>query len=149
MSCNPCKCKELIVRKKNCTITEYEPVNSIPQCNNLPLIGVTLQSDFKFNSHVRKKLVKANRCLHVLRTLRKEQYTQTEIDHLFISLVLPNFTYGLPVYGASVSDFNIIQDFLDRCRKRRFISYPISIHELLDKQDRRLFKKINSKKSPA
>ena len=42
--------------------------------------------------------------------------------HLFTSLVLPNFIYGLPVYGGSEPDLNIIQNFLDRCRKRRFTS---------------------------
>ena len=36
--------------------------------------------------------------LHVLRTLRKEHYSQAEIDQLFISVVLPNFSYALSVY---------------------------------------------------
>ena len=53
----------------------------------------------------------ANKCLHVLRTLRKEQYSQAQIDYLFTSLVLPNFIYGLPVYGASAPDLNIVQNF--------------------------------------
>ena len=84
-------------------------------------------SDGKFNEHVRTKLVKANKCLHVLRTLRKEHYSQAEIDHLFISIVLPNFSYALSVYGASESDLTVIQNFLDRCHKRRFISFPVFI----------------------
>ena len=50
--------------------------------------------------------------------------------HLFTSLVLPNFVYGLPVYGASEPDLDIIQNFLDRCHKCLFISYPISIKDL-------------------
>ena len=91
MICNPSKCKELVVRKKN-NNTRYEQIYNIPQCNSMSLLGVTLQSNCKFSEHVRLKLVKANRCLHVLRSLRKEQYSQVEIDHLFKSLVLPNFT---------------------------------------------------------
>ena len=63
---------------------------------------------------------------------------------LFTSLVLPNFVYGLPVYGASEPDINIIQNFLDRCHKRRFISYPVSIKDLLKKQDCKIFKKVTS-----
>ena len=51
---------------------------------------------------------------------------------LFTSLVLLNFIYGLPVYGASEPDLNIIQNFLHRCHKRRFISYPVSIKDLLE-----------------
>ena len=90
------------------------------------------------------KLIKANKCIHVLRTLRKEKYSQAEIDHLITVLVSPNFIYGLPVYGASEPDLNIIQNVLDRCHKRRFISYPVSIKDLLKNQDRKIFKKVTS-----
>ena len=58
------------------------------------------------------KLVKGNRRLHVLRSLRKEQYSQLEIEHLFKSLVLPNFTYCLSVYEVSGSHLNIIKLFV-------------------------------------
>lgn len=107
MICNPCKCKELIVRKnlKN-NNTQYEHICDIPWCNSLSLLGVTLQGNCKFNEHVRLKLVEANRCLHVLRSLRKEQFSQVEIDHLFKSLVMPKFTYCLSEYGASESELN-------------------------------------------
>ena len=85
MVCNPSKCKELVVRKKNHNVL-YSPINNIPQCNSFVLLGVTLQSDGKFNEHVRTKLVKANKCLHVLQTLRKERYSQAEIDHFLYLL---------------------------------------------------------------
>ena len=75
MSCNPSKCKELVIKKKSNKDT-YNPVNCISQHNDLCLLGVTLQSDCKFSSHVKVKLIKANKCLHILRTLRKEQYDQ-------------------------------------------------------------------------
>ena len=126
MVCNPSKCKELVVRKKNHNVL-YSPINNIPQCNSFVLLGVILRSNGKFNEHVRTKLVKANKCLHVLRTLRKEHYSQAEIDHLFISIVLPNFSYALSVYGASESDLTVIQNVLDRYHKRRFISFPVFI----------------------
>ena len=48
-------------------------------------------------SQVREKLVKANKSLHVVRTLRKEDYHQHELDHLFQTIVMPNFNYGLSV----------------------------------------------------
>ena len=59
MSCNPSKCKELVIRKKSNKDT-YNPVNCIPQHSELCLLGVTLQSDCKFSSHVKVKLAKAN-----------------------------------------------------------------------------------------
>ena len=144
ISCNLSKCKELIVRKKN-NNAQYQPISrNIPQCSNLILLVVTLQRNCKFSAHVRLKLNKANKCLHILRTLSKEQYSQKEIDHLFMYLVLPNFTYGLPVYGVSESDLTSIQNFLDRCYKRHFYSYPILINDLLNKQNCKIFKKTFS-----
>ena len=34
MVCNPCKCKELVVRKKNHNVL-YSPIKNIPQYNSL------------------------------------------------------------------------------------------------------------------
>ena len=44
-----------------------------------------------FRAHVNLKLIKANKCLHVSRTLRKEEYSPAEKDHLFTVLVSPKF----------------------------------------------------------
>ena len=142
-TCLAIRTKERIFRSKG-NNSQYNPVFDISQCSSLVLLGVTIQSDCKFRAHVNLKLIKANKCLHVLRTLRKEKYSQAEIDHLFTVLVSPNFIYGLPVYGASEPDLNIIQNFLDRCHKRRFICYPVSIKDLLKNQDCKIFKKVTS-----
>ena len=82
ISCNPKKCEELIFRSKG-NNSQYNPVFDISQCSSLVLLSVTIQSDCKFRAHVNLKLIKANKCLHVLRTLRKEKSSPVEIDHLF------------------------------------------------------------------
>ena len=82
------------------------------------------------------RLIKENKCLFG----RKEGFSQGEVDHLLSSLVLPNFTYGLPVYGAIDSDLTVIQNFMDRCFKREYISKRIDIRELLEKADKKIFK---------
>lgn len=116
----------------------------IPQCNSLSLLGITFQRDCKFSEHVKLKLTNANRCLYVLRTLRRERYTQKEIDLLFKSIILPNITYGLSVYGASEPDLKIVQRFLDRCYKRRYTSQSFSIYELLKKHDLRICNRVTA-----
>ena len=77
MLCNPSKCKELIFRKKGSSGThhQYAPIKNIPQCDSLVLLGLTFQPNCKFSEHVRLKLTKANKCLHFLRTLRKELFS--------------------------------------------------------------------------
>ena len=79
----------------------------------------------------------------MLRVCRKEHYSQTEIDYLLYSIVRPNITYGLSVYGASVAKINVLQQFLDRCYKLRFISKQLNIRSLLQKQDKAIFQKNN------
>ena len=135
MLCNPSKCKELTFRKKESSGTrhQYAPINNIPQCDSLVLLGLTFQPNCKFSEHIRLKLIKANKCLHILRTLRKELFSQKKIDHLFKTLVLPILTYD--------SDLNVIQRFLDRCHKRHFTSQAVSIFNLLEQQDKSAFKR--------
>lgn len=99
MSCNPGKSKELTMRKKG-FVEELCKIHNLPQCSELKLIDVIFQYNCKHASHVREKLVKANKCLHVVRTLRQEGYNQEELDYLFQSIVMANFLYGLSVYGA-------------------------------------------------
>ena len=97
MSCNPNKCKKLVIKKKG-NSTLYPVVRNVPQHATLDSLSLTFQNDCKFSEHIKAKLCKANKCLHVLRVCRKERYSQTEIDYLFYSIVLPNITYGLSVY---------------------------------------------------
>ena len=95
MSCNPNKCKELVIKKKG-NSTFYPVVRNIPQHATLDLLGLTFQNDCKFFAHIKAKLCKANKCLHVLRVCRKEHYSQTEMGYLFYSIVLPNILFMVP-----------------------------------------------------
>ena len=142
MSSNNKKCKELVMRKKSCT-NVFTPVFSIPQTWQLSLLGLILQDSCRFDCHVHVKLIKANKWLFILRSLRKEDYSQAELDHLFSSIVLPSITYGLPVYGASDAELTAMQCFLDRCYKRKYTSKSFSIKHLLEKQDRKVFRKVS------
>jgi len=79
-----------------------------------------------------------------MRCLRKEDCSKAEVDHLFSSIVLPNITYALSVYGASESELTIVQQLLDRCFKRRQIFKKLEIGELLKVQDHRISRKVSS-----
>ena len=99
------------------------------------------------NGYIYGKVIKANKSLFVLGSLRKEGMSQEEVDHLFNAIVLPNFSYALPVYGASDSDLSVIQNFLDRCMKRKFMSKNVNIRDLLEKADKTLYKKRSNARS--
>lgn len=141
MTCNSTKCKEMIFRKKG-NLEPYSSINNIMQCNELKILGVTFQSDCRFICHIRQKLIKANKCLFVLRSLRKEGYSQKEIDYLFNSIVLPNVTYGLSIYAASSAELTTVQCFLERCFRRKYTSKYIDVYSLLENQDKQIFIKV-------
>ncbi|CAB3991556.1 Hypothetical predicted protein [Paramuricea clavata] len=142
MICNPGKCKEMTIYKQG-NQEYFSPIAMIPMCKAVKVMGVTFQCDGKFGEHVKNKLIKANKCLYILRSLRKEGYSQQEIDLLFDTLVLPNITYALSVYAASKSDLTPIEVFLKRCYKRKYTSKPVSVYKLLEKQDRTIFNRVS------
>ena len=92
MSCNPSKCKELTIKKRG-NRDLYSPIGMIPSCKEVEILGVTFRCDSKVSVHVKNKLIKASKFLHILRTLRKEEYNQSEIDLLYNTIVLPNINY--------------------------------------------------------
>ena len=144
MNLNPTKCKELIIYKRGYTAEAYSSILGIPQASEVTILGLTFQPNRKFSTHLKEKLCKGNKCLYVIRCLRKEGCSQVEVDHLFSSIVLPNITYALPVCGASESELTIAQQFLDRCFKRRYTSKKLEIGELLKVQDQRICRKVFS-----
>ena len=115
-------------------------VNNITQVSCFKVLGVTLQSNHRFNDHIKIKLPEANKCLYAIRCSRKERYQRPDVDYVFRSIVLSKLTYGLPIYTSSIPELTTIQNFLQRCFKRKYISYQIDIYNVLEV----LFKKISS-----
>ena len=127
--------------RREATRDLYSPIGMILSCKEVEILGVTFWCDSKFSVHMKNKLIKANKSLHIVRTLRKEGYNQSEIDLLFNKIVLPNVNYALSVYAASESDLTPVQCFLDRFFKRKYTctSKPVSVYDFLERQDRKKF----------
>lgn len=60
-------------------------MSGILQTSALSILGVTFQEDCRFTANVRNKLIKANICLSILRSWRKEDYTAAEVDYLSLT----------------------------------------------------------------
>ena len=70
---NDDKSKELLFVKKG-SANAVTAVETINRCSNVKILGLTFEPTSKFKIHVKDKLVKANKCLFVLRNLRKDGY---------------------------------------------------------------------------
>lgn len=82
-----------------------------------------------YSEHVCAKLIKVSKCLILLRSLWKVSVKAKLTAHLALSFY-QNFTYGLSVYGAIDSDLMVIQNFLDRCLKKKYISKRMDVQDL-------------------
>ena len=111
----------VICEGKNLFSQYFPPLAGIPRRTQVIIVGVTFQNNCRFNRHVKNKLIKANKCVHILRTLRRG-YNKSGTNNLFKTLVLPNFLYVLAIYSASESDLSTVQGILDRCFKVQFCS---------------------------
>ena len=110
----------------------------IPKCEQLTILGMTFETNCRFSSHVKIKVLAG------FRMSEKKDYNQQELHQLFVSLVLPNLTYGLSVYGASEAELTTVQAFLDRCCKLKFTLGILDIRESMKTQDHRIFKNVLS-----
>ena len=90
-------------------------------------------------------LVKANKCLYVIRTLRAEGYSEDELNYLFKSLIIGIINYGLSVYGCSYPELNTIQRFLNRCQKRKYTTELFNIYDMLESQNKNI---LNTSDTP-
>ena len=145
MACNPKKCNEMILCRK--VAHDIDPVNNITQVSCLKVLGDTLQSNHRFNEHIKEhiKLQEANKCRYVIRCLRKERYQQPDVHYVFRSIVLVKLVYSLPIYASSIPELITVQNFLQHRFKRKYISHQnIDIYDALEEVDRSLFKKISS-----
>ena len=58
------------------------------------------------------------------------------------NIVLANINHALFIYAASDSHFTPVQCFLARCFKRKYTSKPVNVYDLLERQDRKTFRKV-------
>ena len=121
-------------------------MNNVTQVSCLKVLGVTLQSNHRFNEHIKIKRQESNKCLYVITRscIEGHQCNKPDVDYVFRSIVLSKLMYGLPVYGSSIPELTKVQNFLQRCLKGKYSSYSIDIYRVLHQVNRSLFKKISS-----
>ena len=99
-----------------------------------------MANNCKYSEHVRAYLIKANKCLFVLRSLRKEVSVKAK---WITYLALQFYRVSLMVCLFMALQTQISRSYktlLDRCFKRKYTSKRMDIRELLEKADRKLFK---------
>ena len=106
MKLNPVKCMKLEV-----SFTRGPPVNipltvdnvAIESVNEAKILGVNLQSDLKWESHVRYIEKRTNSKLYMLRTLRSHGLPHHDLLTIFVAFVRPILEYAAPVWSSGLT----------------------------------------------
>ena len=119
MTINLTKTKEMVV-KGNVERPLPTITFDINQEEFLNLLGVCLHSNpTNRDKQIDALLSKAGRRIHILRVCKKPGYSLSFLQHLFHSLIIPNFTYGISVW--SVASYDKYLSKIDKFRKEQFV----------------------------
>ena len=123
----------------------------IIDCNDkLNLLGVGFEENpMNWDTQFEYLLSKASSRLYILRVCRHYKYSISSLDLLFQSLILPNFIYGIEVWGnpfyskyLSRTDKFFARAFESRCCIEQYY-----ITDILKRRDSKLWHRITTTES--
>ena len=119
MILNPKKCKELRICFLKRTV-ELQPL-VIGGCElkivqSYKALGLTIQSNLKWDKHPRSIIVKASKRLHILRILRRCGIQPVGLIKTYMVLIRSILEYSCEVLGNSITQYQSVD--LERVQKR-------------------------------
>lgn len=126
MRLNPSKCKEIIISfSRSIELPPALTINDSPleRVEYHNVLGVTIQSNLKWDIFIDRIISKASKRLHILRVLKRSGICSTELLKVYIALVRSVLEYCVPVWHTSIPAF--LSDEVEKVQKRAFrIIYP-------------------------
>ena len=119
MRLNEIKTKEMVVSfARNTVAFESILINGTPieQVDNFKILGVILQNDLKWNTHITTTIKKANKRLFLLAQLKRARIPNDDLLTLYKSFILPVVNYACEVFHSSLTQY--LADDLERVQKR-------------------------------
>jgi len=159
---HPKKCKELRIsflrkpaEENNVIIDgiEIKPVNTVK------ILGVTLQNDLKWNSHVQEVVSKAAKRLYFLTQLKRASVDAADLIRFYTACIRSVLMYACQVFHYSLPEY--LSATLERIQKRSLkiiygyeVSYKdalnlsglLSLHDTREEHCRNFFNKIITNK---
>ena len=148
---NLTKTKEIVVKGK---AKRPLPTNAfdIKEEAVLKLLGVSFHSNpTTWDKQIGSLLGKEGRGIHILRVCKKYGFSIDSLQHLFHSLIIPLFTYGISVWSVASYDkyLSKVDKFQRRAVRFGFLKEATPILSLLEASDNKLRKNVtNSAEGP-
>ncbi len=145
---NPTKCQVMnIITKKSITL---KPIicaerSSLSQASELRLLGVTLSSDMKWDSHFDNCLKRARKRIFVLSNLRRSGCCPVLMYRTYCALMRSVLSYAYPAFcNAPRRLWKKFVQFERRCFRIIGQNDFLSLEEACESSARRLFKEIDA-----
>ena len=124
MTANPAKCKALYIfpaqRKFPVVYPDLNITGTpLPVVTSCKLLGVYLDSDMSWKTHITKIVSKACKCLFILHRAKKFSFSTKSLLTLYTWYVRTGLEYAAPVRHSSLTQ-------VQRCRIERRISGDVS-----------------------
>ena len=108
------------------------------------ILGIRFQSSCEFTLHRRHLIRQLKRCLYIIKDLKLQNMSTSDINKVFDSLVLSRIRYGISIYGSDTNSLRKIDAFLDTCHTKKYCSKRHYISDLLRSEDQRILQSILS-----
>lgn len=82
------------------------------------VLGVTIQNDLKWGTHIENIIKKASKRLHILRILKRASVPPQDVLVIYASLVRSVLEYCCPVWHNNLPQY--LSDLVERVQKRAF-----------------------------
>ena len=146
---NPDKTCEIVFSKKN---TTKPPLNlGVERVSTLRILGVTVDENLNFKQHIENSISSCSSTFFALRTLKQFGAKEQELQLVFRAKIVSKLLYGSLAWWGFITKalINRLETFLRRAIKYKY--YPSesspTIAEIVDKQEKHLFKAITQNKS--
>ena len=115
----PKKCKELRISFKKFPGT-YENIttngNTIDVVRSVKILGVTLQSNLKWNEHINNIVKKASKRLYFLSQLKRAKVPSNDLVNFYVTCIRSLLLYSCQVFHFNLPEF--LNIMLERIQKR-------------------------------
>jgi hypothetical protein len=105
MNINWCKTKEMLIGPVAKQLIPQLIVqgNIIQRVNSFKLLGVCIDNNLKWDSHVNAICSKASSRLYFLKLLKRSSVSKNDLLHFYVSFIRPVLEYACPVWHTSLT----------------------------------------------
>ena len=140
LNLNTSKGRELLVQFRK---GHVECLTNIPRCNSLKLLGVHIDTNFGFKTHIEKLSLKCRELTFQINRLRKHAYSIGEMRQVFNAIVLPHTTYCVSVYGGvPKKHLKKLSSAINLAKKLLHVTEDTDFYRILQQSDCKMLRTI-------